>query len=177
MNAAICGRRGKSEIWCNGRLSFGWLLYYDAVESQEIVDRFAELAKPRIATLLRLKDARHVYDPTPGEVNSPVALEDGTIVTLSRTRKASQPYRSIERFIPEDRVMQFIIDPGLLPLMTSMSKDMWGRRILVTRRISTNPAGKGVVAHVDGFGMRIRMFFDQEANDTIVTWECLYGVL
>ena len=147
------------------------------MEAQEIVDRFAELARPRIAALLRLKDARHIYDPTPGEVNSQVALEDGTIVTLNRTHKASQPYRSIERFIPEQRVMLFIVDPGLLPLMTAMSKDVLGRKILVTRRIATPVVDKGVVAHVDGFGLRIRMSFDAESSDTIVTWECLYGVL
>jgi hypothetical protein len=147
------------------------------VEAQEIVDRFAELARPRIAALLRLKDARHIYDPTPGEVNSQVALEDGTIVTLNRTHKASQPYRSIERFIPEQRVMLFIVDPGLLPLMTAMSKDLLGRKILVTRRIATPVVDNGVVAHVDGFGLRIRMSFDAESSDTIVTWECLYGVL
>jgi hypothetical protein len=147
------------------------------VEAQEIVDRFAESARPRIAALLRLKDARHIYDPTPGEVNSQVALEDGTIVTLNRTHKASQPYRSIERFIPEQRVMLFIVDPGLLPLMTAMSKDLLGRKILVTRRIATPVVDNGVVAHVDGFGLRIRMSFDAESSDTIVTWECLYGVL
>jgi hypothetical protein len=147
-----------------------------AVNIQEIVDRFAALAAPRLANLLRLKSVRHVYESTPGELNSKV-IENGHEVTLDRWKQAVQPYRNIERFISDERVMQYIIDPGLLPIVTAVSKDIIGRRLLVTRRIAAMKSDKGVAAHMNNFGIRVTMHFDETEGDTIVAWEGLYGVL
>jgi hypothetical protein len=36
---------------------------------------------------------------------------------------------------------------------------------------------KGVIGHLDGFGVRIMMYFDATAGETIVEWNCLYGVV
>jgi len=146
------------------------------VDSQELVDRFAELAKQRLSNMLRLKDARHVFEPFPGELNSSAVVDGSVHVTFNRRKVTSQPYRSIERFVTEERVMNFVIEPGLLPLATAMSKDVLGRRLLVTRRIAQRDSDKGVLAHLDQYGVRIMMYFDETATDTIVTWECLYGV-
>ena len=52
-----------------------------------------------------------------------------------------------------------------------------GRKLLVTRKVAERDDDKGVVGHLDGFGVRIMMYFDEAAGDTIVAWECLYGVL
>ncbi|MEO7653076.1 MAG: hypothetical protein ABIZ80_21670 [Bryobacteraceae bacterium] len=143
---------------------------------QETVDRLAVLARPRLATLLRLKAVRHIYDATPGAINSKVT-EDGQEVTLNRVKRTSQPYRQIERFVTEERVMQYIVDPGLLPIVTALSKDILGRQVLGTRKVAAKNGDQGVVAHIDGYGVRIMMYFDGEADDTIIVWDCLYGVV
>ena len=140
------------------------------------MDRLAVLAKPRLGALLRLKGAMHIYEVTPGALNSKVS-EDGQEVTLNKTKCTSQPYRHIERFVAEDRVMQYIVDPGLLPIVTALSKDMLGRKVLATRKVGAKAGDKGVVAHIDGYGVRIMMYFDEAAEDTIVVWDCLYGVM
>src|SRR6266849_6592466 len=98
-----------------------------AVDEQETVDRLAALAKPRLTSLLRLRNVRHVYDPTPGAVNSKV-IEDGHEVTLNKLKRASQPYRDIERFLGEEKIGQYIVGPGLLPVVTAISKDIMGRK-------------------------------------------------
>jgi hypothetical protein len=146
------------------------------VSDQETVDRFAVLAKPRLTTLLRLRNVRHVYDPSPGAVNSKV-VEDGHEVTLDKLKRASQPYRDIERFLGEEKVGQYIVGPGLLPIVTALSKDIMGKKLLVTRRVVARDDDKGVIGHLNGFGIRIVMYFDESAGDTIVEWECLYGLL
>lgn len=117
-----------------------------------------------------------MYEPSPGALHSRAMVEDTIEITFARSKTTSQPYRNIERFIPEERVMQFVIEPGLLPLATAMSKDVVGRKLLATRRIASRNGDQGVIAHVDQFGVRILMHFDESAGDTIVTWECLYGV-
>jgi hypothetical protein len=150
--------------------------YTRAVSDQETVDRLALLAKPRLTSLLRLRNVRHVYDPTPGALNSKV-IEDGHEVTLNKFKRASQPYRDIERFLGDEKIGQYIVGPGLLPVVTAISKDIMGRKFLVTRRVAGRENDKGVVGHLDGFGIRIVMFFDHAAGDTMVEWECLYGVL
>jgi hypothetical protein len=73
--------------------------------------------------------------------------------------------------------MDYIIGPGILPIATALSKDVLGKKVLVTRRIAAMSGDKGVVGHLDGFGVRIMMYFDQAARDTIVEWQCLYGTL
>jgi hypothetical protein len=146
------------------------------VNEQDIVDRVAILAKPHLTDLLRLRSVRHIYDPTPGDLNSSV-IEDGSNVTLDKLKRASQPYRSIERFLRDDKMMQYIVRPGLLPLVIAVSKDIMGKKLLITRRVAARDDDKGVVAHLDGFGVRIRMYLDQSAEEMIVEWTCLYGVL
>jgi hypothetical protein len=146
------------------------------VDEQETVDRFALLAKPRLTSLLRLRGVRHVYDPTPGALNSKV-IDLGQEVTLNKFKRASQPYRDIERFLSDEKVMQYIIGPGLLPVVTALSKDIMGKKLLLTRRVAPRDDDKGVSGNVDDFGVRIMMYFDKAAGDEIVEMSCLYGVL
>jgi hypothetical protein len=133
------------------------------------------LAEPRLTSLLRLRSARHVYDPTPGALHA-IVVVNGNQITLDKWKRASQPYSDIERFLSEEKVMQYIIGPGLLPVVTALSKDIVGRKLLVTRRVAARNDDKGVIGHLDGFGMRIMMYFDETAGETIVEWNCLYGV-
>ena len=142
---------------------------------QETVDRFAALAKPRFASLLRLSTAKHVHDPTPGAVNSRF-VEGATSVTIDKWKRDLQPYKDLERFVSDERVMRSVVDPGLLPIAKAISKDVPGRRLLVTRRIAPKENDRGVVSHVEGYGIRILMYFDEAAAETVVVWECLYGV-
>src|SRR5258708_7449758 len=102
---------------------------------QETVDRFAVLAEPRLRSLLRLRNVRHVYAPTPGALKSTV-VEEGREITLDKLKRATQPYRDISRFLSDERVMRAIIDPGLLPIVTALSKDIAGRNLLVTRKVA-----------------------------------------
>jgi hypothetical protein len=146
------------------------------VTEQETVDHIAVLAKPRLTSLLRLRNVIHIYDPTPGAVNSKV-VENGHEVTLGNLKTASQPYRDIERFLFEEKIMQYIVGPGLLPVVTALSKAIMGRKLLVTRKVAARDDDKGVVGHLDGFGVRIMLYFDEATGDTIVAWECLYGVM
>jgi hypothetical protein len=150
--------------------------YTQPVNEQKTVDRLAVLAKPHLTDLIRLRSGRHVYNPTPGALNSSV-VEDGHNVTLDKLKRASQPYRNIERFLTDDKMMQYIVRPGLLPVVLALSKDIMGKKVLITRRVAAMDDDKGVVAHLDGFGVRIRMYLDQTAGETIVEWTCLYGVL
>ncbi len=142
------------------------------MDAQEIVNYFAQLAKPRLLELLRLK-ALHVYDPTPGHAGSKCMTEAGEVEV--QLTSSAQPYKDIERFLAEDKVMGYVITPGLLPLAKAISLDVRGRRFLVTRRVAGD-AGADAVGHADGLGLRIRMSFDPEANETKLLWECLYGV-
>lgn len=142
---------------------------------QETVDHLAVLAAPRLASLLRLSTARHVYDPVPGAMNSR-SVEAGTTITLNRWKSDRQPYKDLERFVSDERVMQSVVDPGLLPIAKAIARDVLGRRILMTRRIAAKENDQGAVAHVPGYGIRILIHFDTVAAETIVAWECLYGV-
>jgi hypothetical protein len=140
---------------------------------QAIVDQFARSAKPRLMDLLKLK-VQHVYDPTPGGLHSKSIVEGCTVEV--RLQTATQPYRDIERFLAEDKLMGFVINPGLLSIVTAISGNLRGRRLLVTRKVEARDDDRGVVAHLDGFGMRIMMYSDLAVNETQVVWECLYGV-
>jgi hypothetical protein len=139
---------------------------------QAMVDHFANLAKPRLMDLLKLK-VRHVYETTPGNANSKLVV-DGCEVEFKLQRTA-QPYRDIERFLAEDKLIGFVVNPGLLPIVKAISMDIRGRRVLVTRRIQAREDDKGVVAQLDHFGMRIMMNFGSGRNETKVVWEALYG--
>jgi len=147
-----------------------------AVKEQETVDGLAVLATPRLANLLRLRSVKHIYDPTPGALNSTV-VEGGHKVILAKFKRASQPYRGIDRFLSDEKVMEYIIGPGLLPVVMAVSKDILGKKLLVTRRLAPRDDDKGVVGHFDGFGARIMMYFDKGAGETILEWSCLYEVL
>jgi hypothetical protein len=147
-----------------------------AVIEQGTVDRIAVLAKPRLSSLLRLRSVRHLYDSTPGALHSKF-VEDRREITLTKLKRTSQPYRDIERFLSDEKVMQYIIDPGLLPIVTALSKDIAGKKALVTRRLAARDDDKGVIGHLDGFGVRIMIYLDEAAGETIVEWACLYGVV
>lgn len=147
--------------------------YTSAVTEQQIVDLFAKAAKPRLMDLLKLK-IRHVYETTPDDANSRIVI-DGSEVQFKSVRSA-QPYRDIERFVAEDKIIGFVVNPGLLPIVKAISVDVRGRRMLVTRRIRARQDDKGVVSHTDRFGIRIMMSFDSVRSETHLVWEALYGV-
>jgi hypothetical protein len=88
-----------------------------------------------------------------------------------------QPYKDIERFVAEDSVIGFIVNPGLLPIAEAISTNIRGRKMLVTRRIQALDDDKGVIADLDHFGVRITMSFDPVRNETRLVWETLYGVV
>jgi len=104
-------------------------------------------------------------------------VENGNEFTVDKLKRASQPYRDIERFLSDDKVMEYIVNPGLLPIVTALLKDILGKKVLVTRRMAARNQDKGVIGHLDGFGVRIMMYFDATAGETIVEWNCLYGVV
>jgi hypothetical protein len=131
------------------------------VTEQEIVNHFAKAAKPRLIDLLKLK-VKHVYETAPGVENSKVVI-DGSEVEFTKVTTV-QDYKGIERFVAEDKIIGFVVNP------------VRGRKMLVTRRIQETDKDKGVVAHLHDFGMRIVMSCDAGRNETHVTWECLYGV-
>jgi hypothetical protein len=145
------------------------------VNEQETVDRIALLAGPRLAKLLRLSTATHIYEPVAGALNS-VAVESGVRVVFNKSLRELQPYKDLQRFTGDERIMQSIVDPGLLPIAKAISRDVLGQRILVTRRIAPKENDKGAVAHIDGYGIRILLYRDADSAETIVAWECLYGV-
>jgi hypothetical protein len=143
-----------------------------AMTEQEIVDLFAKAAKPRLMDLLKLK-IRHVYETTPGGAESTIVIDGNEIRFKSVT--TAQPYKDIARFLAEDKVIGFVVNPGLLPIVKAISMDVRGRNMLVTRRIQATDQDKGVVAQLDHFGIRIMMSFDPVCNETQVVWEALYG--
>ena len=147
--------------------------YTSGVTEQEIVNRFAKAAKPRLIDLLKLK-VKHVYETTPGVENSKVVI-DGSEVEFVKVRTV-QPYKGIERFLAGDKIVGFVVNPGLLPIVKAISMDVRGRKMLVTRRIQGTHKDKGVVAHLDDFGIRIVISFDAVLDEAHVVWECLYGV-
>ena len=149
------------------------LLYFRSMTKQAMVDLFARLAQPRLMELLKLK-VRHVYETTPGNANSKLVI-DGSEVQFKLVR-AAQPYKDIERFATEDKVMGFVVGPGVLPIVKAISLDLRGKTMLVTRRIQDRDDDKGIVAHLDHFGVRVTMSFDLARNETEVVWEALYGV-
>ncbi len=149
------------------------LLYFRSMTQQAMVELFAKLAQPRLMELLKLK-ARHVYETTPGNANDKLRI-DGSEVQFKLVRTI-QPYKDIQRFLADDKVMGFVIGPGLLPIVKSISMDLRGKTMLVTRRIATRDGEKGTVAHLDHIGVRVMMSFDSVRNETDLVWEVLYGV-
>src|SRR4051812_15034180 len=113
------------------------------MNEQEIVDQFARLAKPRLSELLKLS-VQHIYDWTPGDTKS-MFVTDNSKIALKLVRTV-QPYGDIKRFVTEDKVMGFVINPGLVPIVKAISMDIRGRQLLVTRKIAARDDDKGVVA-------------------------------
>jgi hypothetical protein len=139
-----------------------------------MADLFAKLAKPRLLDLLRLKSVEHIYDPTLGRAPSKF-VHQGVEISL-KLHKTTQPYRDIQRFLSEEKMQSYILDPGLLPVVKSILTDVRGRRVLVTRKVAPKDAlENGAVGHLDGFGMRVVLLVDF-GDEWQVTWECLYGV-
>jgi len=143
-------------------------------DSQNAVNRLALLAQPRLLSLLRLSSARHVYDPMPGLPGARYFADEGEVV-LSESKRVVQDYKSIERFLTEDKAMQFLVVPGLVPLVKAISLDVLGRKVLVTRKPAPRETDKGTVGHMPAFGMRLLLNVEPEL--TTLTWECLWGVL
>ncbi len=143
-------------------------------DSQNAVNRLALLAQPRLFSLLRLSSARHVYDPVPGLPGARYFADEGEVV-LSESKRVVQDYKSIERFLGEDKAMQFLVVPGLVPLVKAISLDVLGRKLLVTRKPAPRESDIGAVGHLPGFGLRLLLHVEPE--QTTLTWECLWGVL
>ncbi len=143
-------------------------------DSQNAVNRLALLAQPRLLSLLRLSSARHVYDPMPGLPGARFYADEGEVV-LNEFKRVVQDYKSIERFLAEDKAMQFLVVPGLVPLVKAISLDVLGRKVLVTREPAPRETDKGAVGHMPAFGMRLLL--NVEPAQTTLTWECLWGVL
>ncbi len=138
--------------------------------SQAMAKHIAKLAQPRLLDLLKLK-VRHVYETTPGQAKSRLIV-DGVPVEF-KLLTCTQPYVEIERFLADDKVMGFIINPGLLPIAKALSQELRGRKMLVTRRIQP---GDAAAADFDLFGMRVAISYDAALNESFVVWECLYAV-
>ena len=117
--------------------------------------------------LLKLK-IRHVYAES-------TVLIDERVIQFKSTRSI-QPYRDIERFTAADKIIGFVVDPGLLPIVKAMSMDISGRKLLVTRKIQAREEDKGVVAQLEHFGIRVMMHFDPARDETQLVWESSYGV-
>jgi len=143
-------------------------------DSQDVVNRLAVLAEPRLYELLRLSSARHIYDPMPGLPGAKYLAEEGEVI-LNGSKRAVQPYQSIERFLTQEKAISFLVEPGLLPIVKAIALDVRGRKVLVTRKPAPRESDRGAVGYLPGFG--VRLLLDAAGPETTLTWECLYGVL
>lgn len=142
-------------------------------DSQDVVNRLALLAQPRLYELLRLGSARHIFDPMPGLPGAKHFAEEGEVLLTSCPRSV-QPYQNIERFLSQEKAIPFLIEPGLVPLVKALALDVRGRKLLVTRKPAPRESDRGAVGYLPGFGIRLLLATGPE---TTLTWECLYGVL
>ena len=110
----------------------------------------------------------------PGLPGARYFADEGEVV-LSESKRVVQDYKSIERFLSEEKAMQFLVVPGLVPLVKAISLDVLGRTVLVTRKPAPRESDTGVVGHLPGFGLRLLL--NVEPEQTTITWECLWGVL
>ena len=140
---------------------------------QAMADYFAKAAKPRLMELLKLK-IRHIYETTPGNAQSTLVVE-GSEITF-KSQRSAQPYRDIQRFVADDKVIGFVVNPGLLPIVKAILMDTRGRRMLVTRKVEARADDQGAVSHLEEFGIRLMLSFNPDLNETHAVWECLYGV-
>ncbi len=143
------------------------------LSAQEMVDLFARKAKMRMDDLLRLK-VEHVYDDRPGRDGATTATAHGEVKL--KLFKTSQPYGGMDRFAQEDKVIGFVINPGLLPIVKAMTFAAQGRKVVASRKVAA--AGeRGAGADVAGYGIRVMVSFDAATNESTVAWEWLFGVL
>lgn len=142
-------------------------------DSQDVVNRLALLAQPRLYELLRLSSARHIFDPMPGLPGAKYFAEEGEVL-LNQYPRTVQPYQSIERFLAPEKAIPFLIEPGLVPLVKAIALEVRGRKLLVTRKPAPRESDRGAVGYLPGFGIRLLLATGPE---TTLTWECLFGVL
>src|SRR5260370_17125273 len=112
---------------------------------QAMVDHFAEMAKPRLVDLLKLK-VRHIYETTPANGNSLLVVEGNEV--KFKLYQTSQPYRDIQRFLAEDKLVGFILNPGLLSIPKAVATDVRGGRLLSPRKIPPTPTDNASSAHL-----------------------------
>lgn len=143
------------------------------LSSQQMVELFASHASIRLPQLLRLR-CEHFFDAVPGQAADSTATPVGPVRLRQGT--TSQPYRTIERFANLEHVIGFIVNPGLIPIVKSLTVAAQGKKILVTRRLAIPPADTDVFAHLVGFGVRLKLHFEPESQESVLTWDWLYGV-
>jgi|GEM_PF-1556955 len=144
------------------------------LNAEEMVALFIAKAKPRLVDLLKLK-VEHFYDERPGLDGSTTKTDKGEVkLKLLRT---SQPYGGMDRFATEEKVMGFVVNPGLLPIVKSMVFAAQGRKLLVTRRIESVGPERGTVGYIDGYGIKVILTYDAATNESTVAWQWLFGVL
>ncbi len=144
------------------------------LNAQEMVDLFVLKAKPRFVDLLKVK-VPHMYDAVPGRDNSTTMTDVGEV--RLKLLRSSQPYGGMDRFATEEKVMGFVVNPGMLPIVKSMTFASQGRKVLVSRRIAPAAGDRGAVAYMDGYGIRVMLTFDAATNESTVVWEWLFGVV
>ena len=93
------------------------------MNEQAIVDRFAELAKPRLSELLRL-NIEHIYDPTSGDAKSiyrgvagvglPEAEANGSALWRHRAVRSRRQSNGLRRqpWVTPDREGNFVGHQG-----------------------------------------------------------------
>ena len=59
-----------------------------------------------------------------------------------------------------DKLISFLVNPGVLAIVKAISTDIRGRKMLVTRKIQARDDDKGMVARIDHFEIRVMMSFD-----------------
>ena len=71
--------------------------------------------------------------------------------------------------------MQYIIGPGVLPVVTALSKDIMSKTFWPAGLQGMTTRERWAISTALGFGSL--MYFDEAGGGTIVAWECLYGVV
>ena len=115
---------------------------------------------------------QHIYDPTPGKLHDTTVV-DGLTLVANRFKQALQPYRDLNAFTTDERIMPHVIDAGLVPVVKALMQEIRGQQYLLTRNMIDAKVGSS--SYIEGIGVRIRIYTDEDADDTIVAWEVLYG--
>ena len=140
-----------------------------------MADWIAKMAKPRLMDLLKLPNIHQLYDATPGRPPAQFFLQ-GREIPL-KLHKTTQPYKDVQRFLSEEKIQNFILDPGLVPAVKALITEARGMKFLMTRKVARkDESEKGPVGHLEGFGMRVLVQLDLKTEEWQLVWECLYGV-